>query len=279
MTDYYEGIVLRAVDYIEKHLREEIHLDDIAAAAYCAPYHFHRIFKRIVGNTPGNYIRERRLTEAARELKESDRRILEIAIDYGFESQISFTSSFKNCHRLPPGLFRKKGVHGFSREPLTRQNLLNLRRKTMLLPKIVERDELKLVGCVSYGGDIGELWDVFMRIEDSIQHAKPGVGYELHVFPENTSKYHIMAGIEVEKFDDQPIESFTKIIPGGLFAVFTHKLANGGYAGANDDMDKWLMESEYRQAYPASIQVFDERFKDGNQPDSEIDFLIPIVKR
>ena len=127
----------------------------------------------------------------------------------------------------------------------------------MIKPKIVKRAELKLVGCVTYGGDIGELWDIFMRIEKAIQHVKPSVGYELHVYPENTSKCHVMVGVEVEKFDDQPIETFTKTIPGGLYAVFTHRLANGGYTGANDDMDTWLTESEYRQAYPICIQLFE----------------------
>jgi AraC family transcriptional regulator len=275
----YEEMVMRAVEYIEAHLKEEIHLDDIAAAAYCSPYHFHRLFKQITGETPGNYIRERRLTEAAKELCESDRRILDIAIEYGFESQISFTSSFKKRHQLPPGLFRKKGVFHFSRDRLTRQSLVHERRMEMIKPKLVEKKEIKIVGCASYGGDIGELWDAFMRIEKEIKNAKPDVGYEMHIFPENSTKRHIMVGVEVNSFDDQPIETFAKTIPAGLYAVFTHRLANGGYTGANEDMDTWLKESEYGQEYPICVQVFDERFKKGNQPDSEIDFLIPVKKK
>ena len=149
----------------------------------------------------------------------------------------------------------------------------------MIVPKIKQRDELKLVGCVSYGGDIEELWGIFMRIEKSIQYTVPDVGYEVHIHPENTKKCHIMVGVEVDELNNQPIETFSKIVPGSLYAVFTHKLVNGGYSGVNEDMDKWLEESEYRQAYPICIQLYDERFKNGNQPDSEIDFLIPIVKK
>ena len=270
---------MRAVEYIESHLKEEIHLDDIAAAAFCSPYHFHRIFKQITGETPGNYIRERRLTEAAKELRGSDRRILDIAIEYGFESQISFTSSFKKRHQLPPGLFRERGVFQFSRERLTRESLFHERRREMIKPKLVEKKEIKMVGCASYGGDAGELWEAFMRIEKDMKNAKPDVAYELRVYPESSPKCHILVGVEVKSFDDQPVETFAKTIPGGLYAVFTHRLANGGYTGANEDMDTWLKESEYRQASPICIQVFDERFKMGNQPDSEIDFLIPVAKR
>ncbi len=275
----HEEMVMRAVEYIEAHLKEDIHLDDIAAAAYCSPYHFHRVFKQITGETPGNYIRERRLTEAAKELCESDRRILDIAIEYGFESQISFTSSFKKRHQLPPGLFRREGVFHFSRDRLTPLNLFNERSIKIMEPKLVEKKEMKLVGCASYGGNSGELWDVFMRIEKDIRHAKPDVGYELRIYPESSAKCHVLVGVEVKSFEDQPMETFAKTIPAGLYAVFTHRLANGGYTGANEGMDTWLKESEYRQEHPICVQVFDERFKKGNQPDSEIDFLIPVKKR
>ena len=92
MADHTETI-LRAARYIEDHLGEQLHLDDIAAAAYCSPYHFHRLFKRIVGATPGEYVRSRRLTEAADALRTTDKRIVDVAMDYGFESQAAFTAA------------------------------------------------------------------------------------------------------------------------------------------------------------------------------------------
>jgi len=149
-------------------------------------------------------------------------------------------------------------------------------------PKILEKGELKIVGCVSYGGDIHEIWDVFMRLEKTIKHANLSVGYEIHIFPDNSEKsqkYHVMVGVEVEEFEDLPLETFAKTIPASTYAVFTHRLADGGYTGANDRMDKWLNESDYKLAFPYSIQYFDDRFKGGDKPDSEIDFYIPITPK
>jgi len=103
-------MITQEVDYIEQNLKGNMCLDNIANAAYCSPYHFHRIFKRIVGDTPGNYIRKRRLAEAAKELKESRKGILEIAMDYGFESQAAFTYAFKRQFNNPPGYDRKNSA-------------------------------------------------------------------------------------------------------------------------------------------------------------------------
>ena len=146
-------------------------------------------------------------------------------------------------------------------------------------PKIIKKNEIKLVGCVSYGGDIRDIWNVFMKHEKTIKHANLNAGYEIHIFPadhKQSKKYHIFVGVEVDQFEDLPLETFAKIIPPCTYAVFTHRLANGGYAGANETIDNWIENSKYIMAYPFSIQYFDDRFKGGNQPDSEIDFYIPI---
>ncbi|MBN2534230.1 MAG: GyrI-like domain-containing protein [Spirochaetales bacterium] len=147
-------------------------------------------------------------------------------------------------------------------------------------PEIIKKDELKIAGCVSYGGNIHELWQIFMKNEKNIKHVNQDAGYEIHIYPDlemNSEKYHIMVGIEVDKFEDLPLETFAKIIPACTYAVFTHRLANGGYEGINKEMDKWLNESNYKLAFPMSIQYYDERFKGGNDPDSEIDFYLPIT--
>lgn len=149
-------------------------------------------------------------------------------------------------------------------------------------PKIIERDEIKFVGCVSYGGDIHEIWNIFMKHKSSIKYANLDIGYEIHIFPndyEKNKKCHVFVGVEVDKFEDLPVETFAKTIPSCKYAVFTHRLVDGGYSGSNEKMDKWLEKSKYKMAYPLSIQFYDERFKGGDQEDSEIDFYIPIKSK
>ncbi|MDF1666055.1 MAG: helix-turn-helix transcriptional regulator, partial [Planctomycetota bacterium] len=78
-------------------------LSDVATAARCSPFHFHRIFADATGWPIQSYIRKRRLTEAANRLKSSDCSILHIALAYGFESQASFSKAFKRQFGLAPG--------------------------------------------------------------------------------------------------------------------------------------------------------------------------------
>src|SRR5262245_7049845 len=105
--DYSEPIN-QAIDYIENNLTEAVTLEKISAAAGYSPFHFGRLFLALIGETPGEYLRKRRLSEAARELVVSRRKILDIALDYQFQSQEAFTRAFKKRFRVSPALYRRK---------------------------------------------------------------------------------------------------------------------------------------------------------------------------
>jgi AraC-like DNA-binding protein len=101
--------VLRAVDYMERNLTCPISVSDVASEAAYSTFHFVRLFKALTGYTPGSYLRRRRLTEAAGELAGGRKRIIEIALDYQFQSQEAFTRAFKDCFGINPGVFRNRG--------------------------------------------------------------------------------------------------------------------------------------------------------------------------
>jgi AraC-like DNA-binding protein len=99
---------VRSVDYIETNLRNPLTVEEIASqSAYYSLYHFVRLFRILTGETPGSYLRKRRLAEAARELVEGDRTILEIALDYQFQSHEAFTRSFKQHFGIAPNEQRR----------------------------------------------------------------------------------------------------------------------------------------------------------------------------
>ena len=146
-------------------------------------------------------------------------------------------------------------------------------------PKIVRKDPITLVGMVSYGGDIGRLWDAFTANDHLINHTFGEVGYELHAYSKHSSPgdpYHIFVGVEVEKIENLPEIMFVKILPACEYAVFTHRLADEGYEGANEPINNWLETGPYERAYYFDMQVYDARFKGPENPDSELDFYIPV---
>ncbi|WP_338706985.1 AraC family transcriptional regulator [Paenibacillus amylolyticus] len=100
----------RALDYIEMNLVGEIELKEIAQCAYCSSYQFQRMFSFITNVSLAEYIRRRRLTLAAIELQNSDRRVVDIAIKYGYESPVSFARAFQSLHGVNPAMAREEGT-------------------------------------------------------------------------------------------------------------------------------------------------------------------------
>lgn len=100
----------QAIGYIEENLAGKIDLGEVAKLACCSEYHFQRMFSFIAGMSLSEYIRHRRLTLSAFELQNSQIRIIDLAMKYGYESPVSFTRAFQNLHGVTPSAARNKGV-------------------------------------------------------------------------------------------------------------------------------------------------------------------------
>ncbi len=98
-----------AIDYIEKNLDDKITINEISKEACCSSFHFQRMFFAIIGITPAEYIRRRRLTLAATELAAGNVKVIDIALRYGYESPNAFTRAFRNMHGINPRDVRTSG--------------------------------------------------------------------------------------------------------------------------------------------------------------------------
>lgn len=83
-----------AIDYIENNLTSEIEYGELAKIVCCSIYHFQRMFSFLTDVPLSEYIRRRRLTQAAYELKNSNIKVIDLAYKYGYESPDSFTRAF-----------------------------------------------------------------------------------------------------------------------------------------------------------------------------------------
>lgn len=99
-----------AIDYIEKNLDDSVNINEAAKAACCSSFHFQRMFFAIIGITPAEYVRRRRLTLAATELAVGNAKVIDIALKYGYESPNAFTRAFRNMHGINPREVRTSGV-------------------------------------------------------------------------------------------------------------------------------------------------------------------------
>lgn len=103
--DYQQRIV-RTLAHIQQHLDGELDLDQLAGVAAFSPFHFHRIFRALVGESPKEHVRRLRLERAARRLKQQDAPVTEIALEAGFEAHESFTRAFGAMFGVAPSDYR-----------------------------------------------------------------------------------------------------------------------------------------------------------------------------
>lgn len=97
----------RSLDYIEEHLGEEVKIEALAGMAALSPFYFQRLFKRLVHKPIQEYVKLRRLAKAVEDLRDPSRRILDVALDYGFSSHANFTRAFKDAYTITPEEYRK----------------------------------------------------------------------------------------------------------------------------------------------------------------------------
>lgn len=113
--DWITGIQ-RAIDYTEAHLNDNIDYEAVANEAYSSSFHFQRVFGILCGFSLGDYIRMRRLSLAAEELRRTDDKIIDIALDYGYDTPESFSRAFTRFHGITPTEARHGGnIKSFSR--------------------------------------------------------------------------------------------------------------------------------------------------------------------
>ena len=97
--------VKKMLDYIDAHLYEPMTLSMIAKAADYSQYHAARMFKEETGEAPFEYIRRKRLTDAAYTLRKKQSRVLDVALDFVFDSHEGFTRAFTNAFGIAPKRF------------------------------------------------------------------------------------------------------------------------------------------------------------------------------
>jgi AraC family transcriptional regulator len=118
--DYLQR-VNRAIDYVVRHLAEPLSLQDVAAAACFSAFHFHRVFKTLVGETLNQFIKRLRLERALYLMSHAPKRSLtSVALDCGFSSSIDFTRNFRQHYGVAPSQFDLQQFRDRNREAFER---------------------------------------------------------------------------------------------------------------------------------------------------------------
>lgn len=289
--NYYERIQ-QAIDYIEDHLHDDIELQHVASQACMSLSSFYRLFFSITGYRVKEYIRVRRISEAARMLIETNRRILDIALDYTFESHEAFTRTFKQITGQTPQVYRHQCT-AFHIERINVMEIYFEQQDPQLTAQYPEIKVLKNLGPmrVAFYRHISttpEL-DTFAVIREWV--AKAGLDSDRAKtryfgfnnpnppvsFTPGISEYGYEVWVTIsDDFSVTDERIGTKIIPGGRYAVMTINAKDG-----DSISDSWQRFNAWLKASPyilGSHQWLEEHldFGDDHGHDMKLDLYMPL---
>ena len=279
--------------YIENHLGDRISVEDVALAAGYSYYHLTRQFSVLLGESIGNYIKKRRLADGAKKLLYTNLRIIDIAMETGFESSESFSRAFKAVYKVSPQAYRnnRASLYISIKEKLDPGLMTYLTKQITVHPRIVEIPQILVAGIrgrtTLRDNVLPQLWKRFRAVSGTIPHVKTGARafgiceacdegntiYTMNddvVFPE-------VAGLEVDSFEGLPSPFVQKRLAGGKYAVFTH-------TGSLADLKKtfeyiwgtWFLLTKEELDDREDFELYDERFISFGHPESRIDLYIPV---
>ncbi len=155
----YARRLLAAQLYIEQHLDDQVSPAEVARVASFSLHHFHRLFRAQLGETVMQRVRRLRLERAARELRRSDERVLEVALRAGYESHEAFTRAFEDRFGVAPSVYREQPSVRV-REWVPRLSAAAVR------VEVRELDEVAIAFTRHRGSyqTVGETWGRLMRL-------------------------------------------------------------------------------------------------------------------
>lgn len=289
--------IQKSIDFIERNLKNDISLSQCAQSAGYSLYHYCRVFKLSTGVTVMEYIRERRLANAALDICETSKTIREIAFNWGFNSHEQFIRAFKRSFAISPTKYRKSkySLDLFQRKTFEDMDFVDITLYAKYMePKIVKLPSFKMAGrninttwenerhkkdiprfLNRYYAD--RLWEAIPdRVEEDVR-----IDYGLiSDFRQYGFSFNYTKGVAVSRFENLPPGITGKIVPKSHYAKFTSPPANKSnfinvLQGAWMYVElKWLPDSDYNHAGTHEITAYCPERNEFSK-----DLYIPIIKK
>ena len=269
----YNTVVLESIEYIEENIKFDLTPDMIARKCGYSTFHFCRIFNIHKGITLMEYVKKRRLSLAAIDLF-SGKRIIDIAMDYGFDTHNGFSKAFKKEYGFTPTQYLKR-MNGYFKEESTIKiggYIMN--------PIILKKAAFKVAGYGiktnvtngNYTKDVASFWDNYdgenleskmYKILNPPKHGE--VGLCIPSNKENGDATYLL-GVIVEDFKNVTEDMITVEVPEATYAVFTTPPVD-----TSDDLEQENFAEIIKQSWK---YIFEEWFKDSGYEldESKMDF-------
>lgn len=291
----YRACIQASIDHIEEHLKDDLTAEELAKIAGFSPYHYSRVFHAYVGKTIMEYVRYRRLASAVAELAQG-KRIIDVALEYGFETHRGFGKAFRKIYGCSPEKYR---LYGSRQVPMKVDLLLlahyHLRGAIVMEPQIVTKAAFKVAGYelktttrdnlsnreipAFWGKMTAEHFDILHNKLHSVNEAELGLSFPTDP---TAGDFSYVIGVEVSDFEGVPADLFTAEIPETVYAIFTTPANDGEehiapvIQGTWDYIhETWFPNSGYEFAEGKA----DFEFYSCNNQEKKVKIFLPIIKK
>jgi AraC family transcriptional regulator len=289
----YQEDIRRSLDYIEEHIKENLTAQEIAKHAGYSVFHFCRVFAGEQQITLMDYIRKRRLTLARQELL-TEEKIIDIALNYGYDTPSGFTKAFHKEFGYSPSKYLARMKRYV---PITHNNI----EGGAMEPSIVKKPAFKVAGYGtktniegSFTKDIAAYWTNYSgdnletKMYDLLKPPKHGeVG--ICITSADGKNVTYLLGVIVDDFSKVTPDMMMVVVPAATYTVFTSPPADnsdcGGDALGKAIRDTW--KYIFEEWFEKSGYVFDEskldyEFYDERchfHKDSVMEIYVPVKKK
>ncbi|MCF3649623.1 AraC family transcriptional regulator [Synoicihabitans lomoniglobus] len=269
----YKQRVLRVLDYIQAHLDEPLPVDALANVACLSPYHFHRVFTGMTGETMHALVRRLRLERAAWQLNCRSDGILEVALAAGYESHEAFSRAFARAYTQSPSAFRRLRLRNYALPARSRihyeaeshrVDFRSVPYRPFAMKVSIQTLPARRVACVRHVGPYatcGLAWDQLTSALGATGDLGPGtqmmgISYD---DPDNTPPEALRYDAAITVTDDfePPVGITVREVTGGEYAVLTHQ---GSYRDLGRSyrhlMGTWLPRSGRELADTPCFEIY-----------------------
>lgn len=271
----------KTIRYIESTLDSDLDEKKIAHLSTYSYAMFSRLFSILTNMTLSEYIRLRRLTKAAIEIRESNKRIIEIAMKYGYESSDSFTNAFKNFHGATPSEVRRGKAYKVVSPIHLAISVIGGKQMDV---KVQRREHINLVGVKLENIDsifCSDAWDKLYSIYEHEKLASFGNGqsYGVCFAMEHSNKINYMAAYDAKDLDlAERLGLDILQVEAAEYAILklNGRVPESIQEGWRYAIEVFLPEEGYKHSGKPDFEVYKEG--DMNRDDYEMELWIPIEK-
>lgn len=283
------------LDFIEKHLDEDLSLERLSHEAHYSPFHFHRVFSIVVGENLNEYVNRKRIERIASILLVgTDNPVKELAYSYGFSSESSFSRSFKKYYGISPTRFKSEGKTRLSKigiAPFTPEKHIcgidNLKNRIEVNAQInvEELQQIKLAG-ITQIGEFDKVSGMYQRLMEwgSKKEILPHSDFKaITIYHDNpnvteTSKVRYSTCVTTDRDIKAEGEIRPLSIQSGYFAIGHFEIEAGEFPTAWESMNLWVIENDFRFRDGEYFEVYHNDHKTHPQQKFILDICIPLER-